>query len=96
MKTSFLYTRIVAMALATLFLSSCASLYIKSGKDAYSGAKYQEAIWYLEKGLEKKDDPEARKMLAESYLKTNNFAKANEQFAQTALYTDNSDNERFM
>lgn len=96
MKTSFLYTRITAIALASLFLSSCASLYLKSGKDAYSGAKYQDAIWYLEKGLEKKDDPEARKMLAESYLKTNNFAKANEQFAQTALYTDNSDSERIM
>jgi outer membrane protein OmpA-like peptidoglycan-associated protein len=82
-------------ALAVVFiLSGCASLYIKGGKKAYNDLKYQDAIWYLEKGLEKKDNPEARRMLALSYAMTHNYTKANEQFDRTALYTDNSDNER--
>lgn len=94
MKNNRTILRIASVALTALIMSSCASLYIKSGKDAYSDMKYQDAIWFLEKGLQKKDDPQARRMLAEAYLKTNNFQKANEQFAQTALYTDNTDTDR--
>jgi outer membrane protein OmpA-like peptidoglycan-associated protein/tetratricopeptide (TPR) repeat protein len=93
---SYTTIKIAAFAMGAALLSSCASLYIKSGREAFNDMKYQDAIWYLERGLSKKDDASARKMLAESYLRTNDFAKANEQFTQTALYTDNTDTERVM
>lgn len=90
------FNPLVALALATLFLGGCASQYIRSGKQSYNDLRYQDAIWSLEKGLVKKDDPEARRMLAESYLLTNDIAKANEQYSRVALYTDNSDRDRVM
>ena len=87
MKKNFINQSIFAAFVAgSLLLSGCASMYLKSGKQAFNDMKYQDAIWYLEKGLAKKEDPTSRRMLAESYLHTNNFTKANEQFAQTALY----------
>jgi tetratricopeptide (TPR) repeat protein len=76
---------------ASLLLSSCATLYINSGKKAYEDLNYQEAITLLEKGLSKKDNEEARKMLAESYMMVNDFENANKQFETISLYTSNTD-----
>ena len=45
---------------AAMLLSSCANLYLKSGKKAYEDLEYQEAIDYLETGLRKKEDEAAR------------------------------------
>lgn len=72
----------------------CASLYVKNGKEAYNELKYQDAIYFFEKGLAKKDDPEASRMLAQSYMLTNNYKKASEVFERTRLYTDNTDADR--
>jgi peptidoglycan-associated lipoprotein len=84
------------IAAVCMLLSSCASMYIKSGKQAFSNLRYQDAIWNLEKGLAKKDNPAGRRMLAESYLMVNNAPKASEQFALMSTYTDNSDRDRLM
>lgn len=81
---------------ATVLLSSCASLYINSGKKAYNDLDYQEAITLLEKGLAKKDNEEGRRMLAESYMMVNDFENAKAQFEKTSLYTNNSDKDRIL
>jgi outer membrane protein OmpA-like peptidoglycan-associated protein len=81
---------------ATVLLSSCASLYINSGKKAYNDLDYQEAITLLEKGLAKKDNEEGRRMLAESYMMVNDFENAKAQFEKTSLYTNNTDKDRIL
>lgn len=77
-----------------MLLSSCASLYLKSGKKAYEDLKYQESIEYLETGLKKKEDEAARKMLADSYFKVNDYPNAVAQYERSVLYAGTSDNER--
>ncbi len=78
----------------TFLGTGCASLYISSGKEAYENLQYHDAIYYLEKGIAKKDDQAGRRMLAESYLMTNNYSKANELYELTTTYTDNTDQDR--
>ncbi len=84
---------IIALSAAFL-LNSCASLYIKSGKEAYTELKYQEAIKYLDKGLAKKEDENGRRMLAESYLRVNDYSNAVAQFERANLYTGTTDIDR--
>lgn len=85
---------LIAIFVAALLFSSCATQYIKNGKSAYENMQYQDAIWYLEKGLAKKDDPDARKMLAESYLLTNDYQKAVETYGASMTGNNNSDYDR--
>lgn len=84
----------IVTASASLLLSSCANLYLSSGKKAYEDLKYREAIEYLETGLARKEDESARKVLADSYFKINNYSKAAEQYERTVLYAGTSDTER--
>lgn len=84
---------IIALS-AAIFLNSCASLYLKSGKEAYTDLKYQEAIKYLDKGLVKKEDENGRRMLAESYLRVNDYPNAVTQFEKANLYTGTTDIDR--
>ena len=86
--------RIFALILTSVVLGSCASLYVKNGKEAYDNLQYHDAIYFLEKGVAKKDEPDARRKLAESYLKINNFEKAQSTYELTTTYTDNSDTDR--
>lgn len=79
---------------AAMLLSSCANLYLKSGKKAYEDLKYQEAIDYLETGLRKKEDEAARKILADSYFKVNDYTNATAQYEKSVLYAGTTDNER--
>jgi len=81
---------------ATLLLAGCASQYIRTGKEAHADLRYQDAIWSLEKGLSKKDNPEARRLLAESYLMVNDYRNAADQYAHVALYNDNTDSDRIL
>ncbi|MFY8138675.1 MAG: OmpA family protein [Flavobacteriales bacterium] len=90
---NFVKISVIALT-SSLLLSSCAGLYIKSGKTAYQDLKYQEAITYLEKGLAKKEDETGRKMLAESYLRVNNFQAASEQYSKVALSPSYNDDDR--
>jgi hypothetical protein len=77
-----------------MMLGSCASLYLKSGKQAYDDLKYQDAIYFLDKGVSKKDEADARRKLAESYLKVNNFEESSRNYDLTTTYTDNKDSDR--
>ncbi|MFN0031306.1 MAG: OmpA family protein [Flavobacteriales bacterium] len=81
------------IATAVLF-SSCATLYYNSGKEAGDNLRYQDAIFFLEKSAAKKESPQTRRMLAESYLMTNNYAKAEENYALATTATDNTDRDR--
>jgi peptidoglycan-associated lipoprotein len=86
--------RLITLAFAGMMISSCASLYLKSGKQAYQELKYQDAIYFLGKGVSKKDEPDARRKLAESYLMVNNFEEAARNYDLTTTYTDNKDSDR--
>ncbi len=86
--------RFVVLAFTGMMLGSCASLYLKSGKQAYDDLKYQDAIYFLDKGVSKKDEADARRKLAESYLKVNNFEESSRNYDLTTTYTDNKDSDR--
>ena len=80
---------------ALLFLASCTpSMYLKNGKQAYEGYRYQDAIAYFNKGLAKKEDASSRMMLANSYLKLNNFNNAISNFELASTAPDITDNDR--
>jgi outer membrane protein OmpA-like peptidoglycan-associated protein len=66
---------------AAFALASCSGLYLQSGKTAYQEEKYMEAIQLLEKGLSGKEDPAARKMLAEANMILGNYSKAADVYA---------------
>jgi peptidoglycan-associated lipoprotein len=94
MKNSLNMTRIALFILTGMLLGSCASLYIKNGKEAYKNLQYHDAIYFLNKGVAKKDDADARRKLGESYLKINDFENAAATYELTNTYTDNSDADR--
>ncbi len=94
MKNRLHITRIAALFVTTLLLSGCASTYIKNGKEAYNNLQYQDAIYFFEKGLKKKDNADARRKLGESYLLTNDYKNAVVAYTGTTVYNDNSDTDR--
>lgn len=57
-------------------MSSCASTYIKSGHEAHENFYYADAIRSYEKGLNKKQDADAYRNLADSYMRINKFDSA--------------------
>jgi len=75
-------------------LASCASLYNKAGKEAYENMQYSDAAYYLGKGTAKKDDAEARRKLADSYMKVNDYDNALTNYEIISTYTDNTDADR--
>lgn len=94
MKNRLQITRIAALFIITLILSGCASTYFKNGKESYNNLQYQDAIYFFEKGLKKKDNPDARRKLGESYLLTNDYKSAVATYEGTTTYTDNTDKDR--
>ena len=94
MKNNAYILRIVGMFVASLMLGSCATLYTNAGKDAYDNYKYNEAVYFLSKGVAKKDDADARRKLAESYLKVNDYDNALAVYETASTYTDNTDKDR--
>ena len=87
-------TQHIAPLFAILMLSSCASLYLDNGKAAYEELKYQDAISNLEKGLAKKSDTESRLILADAYMKTNNFTQAMETYREATVDPGVTDSQR--
>lgn len=94
MKKNSILQSVTALLLASLMLGSCASLYTKAGKDAYDNLQYNDAIYYLGKGIAKKDEADARRKLADSYMKVNDYNNALANFEITSTYTDNTDKDR--
>lgn len=94
MKKNTLILRYIALSIATLMLASCASLYNKAGKEAYENMQYSDAAYYLGKGTAKKDDADARRKLADSYMKVNDYDNALTNYEIISTYTDNTDADR--
>jgi len=94
MKNNLNILRFSTFVLLSLMLGSCASLYTKAGKDAYNNLQYQDAIYYLGKGIAKKDDADSRRKLADSYMRVNDYQNALSNYEIASTYTDNSDNDR--
>lgn len=94
MKKNAYILRIAGMFAVSLMLGSCATLYTNAGKDAYDNYKYNEAVYFLGKGVAKKDDADARRKLAESYLKVNDYDNALAAYEAASTYTDNTDKDR--
>src|SRR5258705_3373609 len=65
----------------TVILVSCADSYYKAGNKYYNDLAYAKAAEQYEKALKKKNIPDARFKLADSYRKMNNSVKAEEQYA---------------
>ena len=87
-------TRVAAFVMASLLLGSCATLYTKAGKDAYDNLQYNDAVYYLGKGVAKKDEADARRKLADSYMKVNDYKNALVNYEIISTYTDNTDKDR--
>jgi len=94
MKKNSIFQRIAALVLASSLLGSCASLYTNAGKDAYDNMQYNDAAYYLGKGVGKADQPDARRKLADSYMKVNDYDNALANYEIISTYTDNTDSDR--
>lgn len=78
----------------SMLFSSCAGLYLNSGKTAYDEMKYHESIDLLEKGLAKKEDTEGRKKLAQAYMATSQYKLAAESYAVANVEPEMTDKDR--
>jgi peptidoglycan-associated lipoprotein len=94
MKRKSIVNQVVALAISSLMLGSCATMYTKAGKDAYDNLQYNDAIYYLGKGVSKKDDADGRRKLADSYMKVNDYNNALMNYEIASTYTDNTDKDR--
>lgn len=84
----------LAIGLAVLTLASCASLNIKEGISAYKDYEMDDAITLLEKGLDKKEDAEGRRSLADAYFQTNQYDLAIAQYELLGVSTAATDEDR--
>lgn len=82
------------LLLTATILSSCAGVYLKNGKLAYEQLMYQDAISNLEKGILKKPNTESKLMLADAYMKTNNFVRAKQVYDEASIDPGISDDQR--
>jgi peptidoglycan-associated lipoprotein len=78
----------------SVMLSSCAGLYLKSGKTAYEEYRYDEAARLLEKGLAKKEDSEYRLMLAKTNMQLGRYQEAATSYSLATAAPTISDAER--
>lgn len=79
---------------AIVLLASCARVNIKDGMQAFDELRYQDASTHLAKGLQKIDDTEARRALAESYTFTNRYTEAKSEYEILALSSSYTDEDR--
>ncbi len=70
------------LSVIALLLTGCASYHIRQGNRLYDDFAYSMAIKEYQKGLSKKEFPNARIKLAESYRKMNDYAHAEEAYAK--------------
>jgi len=94
MKRKSILNQVAVLAISSLMLGSCATMYTKAGKEAYDNLQYNDAIYYLGKGVAKKDDADGRRKLADSYMKVNDYNNALMNYEIASTYTDNTDKDR--
>lgn len=80
--------------LAIALLASCARVNIKDGMQAFDEMRYQDATVHLARGLQKIDDTDARRALAQSYAATNRYEEARGEYALLALSNSYNDSDR--
>lgn len=73
---------LLSVTTAALLLSGCASYHMRQGNRLYNDLAYSMAIEEYQKALSKKEFPQARVRLAESYRKMNDLAKAEEAYSK--------------
>lgn len=87
-------TRSLSFFALVLLLASCAKVNIKDGLQAYEQLRYQEAIHRLSRGLQKQNDPEARRALAQAYAQTNRMEDALQAYQLLAVEPSFNDQDR--
>lgn len=70
------------LLIIALLLSGCAGYHIRQGNRLYDDFAYSMAIKEYQKGLSRKEFPNARIKLAESYRKMNDLPRAEEAYAK--------------
>ncbi len=75
-KQAFFFSSVIFL------LSSCASYHIRQGNRLYNDLAYSSAITEYQKGLSKKEFPQARLKLAECYRRINDLPNAEAAFAK--------------
>jgi len=74
----------------SLFLGSCANMYVKQGDKKFAQLAYADAIAKYEKALSKSDNPATQAKLGDAYRMTNQPKKAEEAYKK-ALDTPDAD-----
>lgn len=80
----------ISFLLTGVLLSGCASYHIRQGNRLYKDMAYSMAVEEYQKGLSKKEFPDARLNLAESYYKMNNLQKAEEEYGKVVQQSNAS------
>ncbi len=70
------------LLIVSMLFSGCASYHIRQGNRLFDDLAYSMAIKEYQKGLSKKEFPEARIKMAESYRKMNDLPRAEEAYAK--------------
>ncbi len=86
MKTTLRLTGILGLTAA--ILAGCSQIYFKQGTKSFDMLRYAKAAEYFEKALEKKDIPNGRVNLANSYRLMNNTVKAEKAYADVVAQPD--------
>lgn len=82
------HVRLVPVVISVLLLAGCASYHVREGNRLYDAMAYNSAVTEYQKALSKKEFPEARMKLADSYRLMNNSVKAEEAYAKVAALPD--------
>lgn len=80
----------ILMLGSVLLLSSCASYHIRQGNRLYEDLAYSQAVVEYQKGLSKKNYPQARERLAASYLKMNDLKNAEAEYSRVVTLPEAS------
>lgn len=87
-------TRLLSLFAIVGLLASCAKVNIKDGLQAYEQLQYQDAIHKLSRGLQKQNDPEARRALAQAFAQTNRHEDALQAFELLSVEPSFNDQDR--
>ncbi|MBX7201708.1 MAG: OmpA family protein [Bacteroidia bacterium] len=78
-----------------ILLGGCANMWVKKGNKRFDAEAYSEAVTYYQKAIDKKQVPEAKVKLAQTYLKLNNSKKAEELFREAVTLPESEPINQF-
>ena len=82
------YIRLGSLVMVLALVTGCAKMYFKAGSKSFDMLRYSKAIESFEHALEKKDIPQAKEGLANSYRLINNSVKAEKAYADVVTQPD--------